>query len=111
MLKLIGKAPEEIKLEADWASIKDEPRRDRDRNGRGGSSGGGGRTSSRDRDRDRRPRPVPVHGEVAAMQPFDPAAAPVDYDLVVGQSSNVYHQRNGLDSASLLRRLASAKAA
>jgi superfamily II DNA/RNA helicase len=78
VLKLIGKAPEELKLEADWASIKDEPRRDRDRdrNGRGGSSGGGGRTSSRDRDRDRRPRPVPVHGEVAAMQPFDPAAAP-----------------------------------
>ncbi|THD62867.1 DEAD/DEAH box helicase [Phenylobacterium sp.] len=76
VLKLIGKAPEELKLEADWASIKDEPRRDRDRGGRSGGGGGGGRSSSRDRDRERRPRPVPVHGEVASMEPFDPAAAP-----------------------------------
>jgi len=73
VLKLIGKAPEEIKLDADWANIKDEPR-----NARGGGRGGGGRAapSSRDRDRDRRPRPVPAHGEVASMTPFDPATAP-----------------------------------
>ncbi len=75
VLKLIGKAPEEIKLEADWANIKDEPR-----NSRGGDRGRGGpgrgAPSSRDRDRDRRPRPVPVHGEVAAMTPFDPTTAP-----------------------------------
>jgi superfamily II DNA/RNA helicase len=75
VLKLIGKAPEEIKLEADWANIKDEPR-----NARGGDRGRGGpgrgAPSSRDRDRDRRPRPVPVHGEVASMTPFDPATAP-----------------------------------
>ncbi|HZZ31646.1 MAG TPA: DEAD/DEAH box helicase [Phenylobacterium sp.] len=74
VLKLTGKAPEEIKLDADWANIKDEPR-----NARGGDRGrGGGRSppSSRDRDRDRRPRPVPVHGEVASMTPFDPATAP-----------------------------------
>jgi superfamily II DNA/RNA helicase len=75
VLKLIGKAPEEIKLEADWANIKDEPR-----NARGGERGRGGArgssSSSSSRDRDRRPRPVPVHGEVAAMAPFDPAAAP-----------------------------------
>jgi len=73
VLKLIGKAPEEIKLDLDWANIKDEPR-----SGRGGERGGrggrGGPTSSRDRDR--RPRPVPVHGEVASMTPFDPATAP-----------------------------------
>ena len=73
VLKLIGKAPEEIKLEADWANIKDEPR-----SGRGGERGRGGArgASSSGRDRDRRPRPVPVHGEVAAMAPFDPEAAP-----------------------------------
>jgi superfamily II DNA/RNA helicase len=74
VLKLIGKTPEEIKLEADWANIKDEPRSsrggDRDR-GRGGS-----RSAPSSRDRDRRPRPVPVHGEVASMAPFDPATAP-----------------------------------
>jgi superfamily II DNA/RNA helicase len=73
VLKLIGKAPAELVLEADWANIKDEPR-----NARGGDRGRGGPrgTPSRERDRDRRPRPVPVHGEVASMTPFDPATAP-----------------------------------
>jgi superfamily II DNA/RNA helicase len=75
VLKLIGKAPEEIVLDLDWANIKDEPR-----NARGGERGrGGGRassSSSRERDRDRRPRPVPAHGEVASMAPFDPTTAP-----------------------------------
>ena len=74
VLKLIGKAPEEIKLEADWANIKDEPRSSR--GGDRGRSGAGGRSAPSSRDRDRRPRPVPVHGEVAAMAPFDPATAP-----------------------------------
>ncbi len=79
VLKLIGKVPEEITLDIDWSQIHDEPRsprggsRGRD-GGRDGASRGG--ASSRDRDRDRRPRPVPVHGEVASMQPFDPATAP-----------------------------------
>ena len=74
VLKLIGKVPEELTLEADWANIKDEPRNARGgERGRGGARGG---APSRDRDRDRRPRPVPVHGEVAAMAPFDPATAP-----------------------------------
>src|SRR5437899_387570 len=74
VLRLIGKAPEEITLDLDWANIKDEPRaRGAERGGRGGSRGG---APSRDRDRDRRPRPVPVHGEVASMAPFDPATAP-----------------------------------
>jgi superfamily II DNA/RNA helicase len=74
VLKLIGKPPEEIVLDIDWSSIKDEPRNARggDR-GRGGARGG---PPSRDRDRDRRPRPVPAHGEVASMTPFDPATAP-----------------------------------
>jgi superfamily II DNA/RNA helicase len=72
VLKLIGKAPEEITLDLDWANIKDEPRaRGTDRGGRGGSRG-----APPSRDRDRRPRPVPVHGEVASMAPFDPATAP-----------------------------------
>jgi superfamily II DNA/RNA helicase len=75
VLKLIGKAPEEIVLDIDWSSIKDEPRNARGgERGRGGARGGP--SASRDRDRDRRPRPVPVHGEVAAMAPFDPATAP-----------------------------------
>jgi superfamily II DNA/RNA helicase len=79
VLKLIGKVPEEITLDIDWASIKDEPRNSRggDR-GRGGPGGGrgGSSSSSRSGDRDRRPRPVPVHGEVASMAPFDPSTAP-----------------------------------
>jgi len=63
VLKLIGTAPQEIRLEGiDWGSIKDEPR---SRGGRGAER------KPRDRDRDRRPRPVPVHGEVASMEPFD----------------------------------------
>ncbi|WP_372786541.1 DEAD/DEAH box helicase [Phenylobacterium sp.] len=75
VLKLIGKAPEEIVLDLDWANIKDEPRNARGgERGRGGARGGSSSSSSRDRDR--RPRPVPVHGEVAAMAPFDPATAP-----------------------------------
>jgi superfamily II DNA/RNA helicase len=77
VLKLIGKVPEEITLDIDWASIKDEPRSSRggDR-GRGGPGGRSGSSSSSRGDRDRRPRPVPVHGEVASMAPFDPANAP-----------------------------------
>jgi superfamily II DNA/RNA helicase len=71
VLKLIGKAPEEIVLDIDWSSIKDEPRRerggDRGRGGPGGRSGGS-------RDRDRRPRPVPEHGQTAPMEPFNPSA-------------------------------------
>ena len=74
VLKLIGKAPEEIVLDLDWANIKDEPRHAR--GGERGGRGGSGRGAPASRDRDRRPRPVPVHGEVAAMAPFDPATAP-----------------------------------
>lgn len=49
VLKLIGKIPDETVLDIDWASIKEEPRRDRpDRSSRGGRD--------RDRDRDRSPR-------------------------------------------------------
>jgi superfamily II DNA/RNA helicase len=74
VLKLIGKAPEEIVLDLDWANIKDEPRNARGgERGRGGARGG---SSSSSRDRERRPRPVPVHGEIASMAPFDPATAP-----------------------------------
>ena len=65
VLKLIGKAPETITLDLDWGSIKEEPRRPRE-------GGRGGDRKPRDRGRD---RPVPVHGEVASMEPFDPAKA------------------------------------
>ncbi len=69
VLKLTGKNPEEIVLEIDWSSIKDEPRSPRGERGRGASRSSG-------RDRDRRPRPVPVHGEVASMEPFEADSAP-----------------------------------
>ena len=70
VLKLIGKAPEEIVLDIDWSSIKDAPRSPRGRDGaRGGERG---RPSGRDRDH--RPRPVPVHGETASTEPFNPSA-------------------------------------
>jgi transketolase len=45
------------------------------------------------------------------LKSFIESAAPTDYDLVVGQSSGVYHQRNSLDSTGLLRRLSTPKAA
>ena len=73
VLKLIGKAPEEIKLDLDWANIKDEPRSAaRRRRGRGG---GARRPPAASRDRDRRPRPVPVHGEVASIDALRSATA------------------------------------
>ncbi|HEY8574490.1 DEAD/DEAH box helicase [Phenylobacterium sp.] len=76
VLKLIGKAPEEIKLEGiDWGSIKDEPRA-----GRGGREGGGRSRERSSRDRDRRPREVKPHGEVASMEPFDPGAPPPEQE-------------------------------
>ena len=36
---------------------------------------------------------------------IESAAPPLGYDLVVGQSGDVYHRRFGLDAASLLRRI------
>jgi superfamily II DNA/RNA helicase len=46
VLKLIGKTPDQVQLDLDWASLKDEPRRGRsERAGRG-----------RERDRERAPR-------------------------------------------------------
>jgi superfamily II DNA/RNA helicase len=66
VLKLIGKTPETLTLDLDWGSIKDEPHRGRSERDR----------KPRDRDRDRRPRPVPAHGQVAPMEPFEPAKAP-----------------------------------
>jgi superfamily II DNA/RNA helicase len=65
VLKLIGKTPEELVLDADWANIKDEPR-----NARGGDRGRGGgreRSGGASRDRDRRPRPVPAHGDAFGL--------------------------------------------
>ena len=72
VLKLIGKTPEEVTLEADWGSIKDEPRRERSGRERGGRD--------RDRDRDRPRRERVHHGGEASTQPIAqpvPAAADV----------------------------------
>ena len=75
VLKLIGKAPEELVLEGvDFASIKDE-RRD-DRGGRGRERGG----RDRDRDRDRAPKRTttrPEHTD-ASTEPLVAAAEPSD---------------------------------
>jgi superfamily II DNA/RNA helicase len=75
ILKLIGKIPEEITLDLDWANIKDEPRAARGGRERGGrerssSSGRGGSRGERPR------RPPPDHGQVASMEPLkaEPAA-------------------------------------
>jgi superfamily II DNA/RNA helicase len=71
VVKLTGKTPEEIVLDLDWGSLKDEPRAGRgDRRGRGGERSG----RERDRDRDRRPRAIKEHGERAAMEPLQPTA-------------------------------------
>ncbi|WP_421931560.1 DEAD/DEAH box helicase [Phenylobacterium sp.] len=76
VLKLIGKAPEEITLEGvDFAAIKDEKRSDSRSGGR--DRGRGGERSSGRGDRDReRSRPRTPHGEVASLDPFvaDPEA-------------------------------------
>ncbi|MBL8773414.1 MAG: DEAD/DEAH box helicase [Phenylobacterium sp.] len=85
VLKLTGKAPEEITLEGiDWASIKDEPRS----GGRGARERGGGRGRDRDRgDRDRGgrerdralreprpPREEPAASAAPAPEPAEAAA-------------------------------------
>jgi len=52
VLKLIGKIPEDVQLDLDWSSIKDEPRRERsDRSSRGGRTRDGDRHRERGRDR------------------------------------------------------------
>ena len=76
VLKLIGKAPEEIVLEGvDFAAIKDEKRSDSRSGGRDRGRGGDRSSSRGDRDRDRE-RPRAPHGEVASLEPFvaDPNA-------------------------------------
>ena len=76
VLKLIGKAPEEIVLEGvDFAAIKDEKRSDSRSGGRDRGRGGERSSGRGDRDRDRE-RPRAPHGEVASLEPFvaDPNA-------------------------------------
>jgi superfamily II DNA/RNA helicase len=63
VLKLIGKTPETVTLDLDWANIKDEPRAGR---GRGRDDSRGGR--ERGRDRDRRPREDRPRREAAAPE-------------------------------------------
>jgi superfamily II DNA/RNA helicase len=76
ILKLIGKTPEEVTLDLDWANIKDEPRAARGRERGGRERTGRGARSDKPR------RPPPDHGQVASMEPFKPepvaerAAAP-----------------------------------
>jgi superfamily II DNA/RNA helicase len=77
ILKLIGKAPEEIRLDLDWANIKDEPRPSRGRE-RGGRDRGSRESPARGERRARGPRedreaPPAEHAETA---PATPAAEP-----------------------------------
>ena len=83
ILKLIGKTPDEITLDLDWANLKDEPRsgRGRERGGRGERSGRGERTPGGERPerprRERRPRSEPE-----AARPEAPRRAPPEPEAV-----------------------------
>jgi superfamily II DNA/RNA helicase len=77
VLKLIGKTPNEVTLDLDWANIKDSPRPER-----GGSrerSGGRGRERG-GRDRDRAPRADhgPRRDEAVSAEAAAPTAAPTE---------------------------------
>jgi superfamily II DNA/RNA helicase len=79
VLKLIGAAPEEVKLDVDWANVPaDAPRR----GGReaGGSDRGGRDRGGRDRSggRDRGRRPERPQAETEAPAPIAEAAAPAE---------------------------------
>jgi superfamily II DNA/RNA helicase len=77
VLKLIGKTPQEVKLEADWGAIKDEPRRGRGERERGGR----GRDRDRDRERPRRergPRREATEAEAPAVETREEAPPPAE---------------------------------
>jgi superfamily II DNA/RNA helicase len=69
VVKLTKKAPDEVVLDIDWASIPASEKRER-KGDRGGERGGD-RSRSRSRERER-PRPVKDHGERAAMEALTP---------------------------------------
>jgi superfamily II DNA/RNA helicase len=80
ILKLIGKVPEEITLDFDWASIKEEPREGRgrerggrDRGGRGERSGRGGERGPRGERPRREPR---SHADEPPQARATPEVAP-----------------------------------
>jgi len=82
VLKLIGKTPDEVTLDLDWANIKDEPRAARGRE-RGGRERGGRERGGRERDRkprEDRPRrdeaPVEAAATEAVPEPAREAPAP-----------------------------------
>uniref|UniRef100_UPI0028128464 DEAD/DEAH box helicase n=1 Tax=Phenylobacterium sp. TaxID=1871053 RepID=UPI0028128464 len=81
VLKLIGKTPDEVTLDLDWANIKDEPRAGRGGRERSGSRERGGRErGGRDRDRkprEDRPRREEAPTEAAAPEPVAEAPPPV----------------------------------
>ncbi|ACG78122.1 ATP-dependent RNA helicase, DEAD/DEAH box family [Phenylobacterium zucineum HLK1] len=69
VLKLIGKTPEEVSLDLDWANIKDEPRPGRGRER-------GGRERKRKPREAREPRPRREKAEAAPAPAAEPAAQP-----------------------------------
>jgi superfamily II DNA/RNA helicase len=76
ILKLIGKTPDEIRLDLDWANIKDEPRPDRGRGGRERGSrdrSGHGEHAGRG---ERAARPERGRREAAPAVPPEPPAPP-----------------------------------
>jgi len=80
VLKLIGKTPDETTLEADWANIKDEPRRGR------------GERSTRGRERDRAPRG-------RSRRPEAEAEADVEAQAAQPQSEEAPRPRRSRSSA------------
>ena len=73
VLKLIGKAPVEEKLDLDWASAKTEERPGRDGRGRSGARERPGRERG-----ERAPRPERSEPQAAQVQPAPEAAAPAE---------------------------------
>ena len=87
VLKLIGKAPQEEKLDLDWESAKSEERPGREGRSRAGASGSRDRAPRERGDRHREPRaaapppakaptPAPAPVEAPVVQSLEPAPAP-----------------------------------
>lgn len=79
VLKLIGKTPDEVTLDLDWASIKDSPRPARSGRDRG-ERGDRGDRPARGRDRDRSGRDRPRREEAPAEAEAAPETAPESTD-------------------------------
>ncbi len=87
VLKLIGKAPDEVTLDVDWSQVKDSPRREKGRGERAGGRGERSRGSARDHAPRTDHRPSREH---AAMTPAveAPAASPAPKAAAAAQAAS-----------------------